>query len=457
MNNNNINSNPKNWTPQFTPAATSSLNTQIYNSRVHSLQQLQLQEQYTLNYQYQRYAFQQQQQQQQAQVQGQIDQYPNYPYAYSYNNYSQQQQQQEQPHQALPLAQRQINTISNLQYRNRRNQPKLTNNITTKVSTKNNNPITNNSNNDHHHIAIHTNAKHNNNNNNIKEIDILNDSITNKEIVLTDFHKINFENDQDIKDYSEILKTLSVGDKVRSIINKIPRRIHNNNNNSNNHNSNYYKNTYKLKNPLLKSMTKTQSNVTLLINEIDSTYKLENNLSQPLLLGGNQTFKVNSINEFSPKLFETFINRSKTNSTTGSNINSNMKPRQLQLKSNASAIFNESFDLSFDGKALDRSDIFRMVDSFSIAFSDNDDSNMQNTESEIIQENDNKDERNGPNDTTNENNIESTKNDLQINESDLVDASSSNEIGITDNESSFIVNPTKNILPAEITSGNPIY
>lgn len=34
---------------------------------------------------------------------------------------------------------------------------------------------------------------------------------------------------------------------------------------------------------------------------------------------------------------------------------------------------NDSFDLSFDGKALDRSDILRMVDSFSVAFSDDED------------------------------------------------------------------------------------
>lgn len=34
---------------------------------------------------------------------------------------------------------------------------------------------------------------------------------------------------------------------------------------------------------------------------------------------------------------------------------------------------NDSFELSFDGKALDRSDIFRMVDSFTVALSDDDD------------------------------------------------------------------------------------
>lgn len=38
---------------------------------------------------------------------------------------------------------------------------------------------------------------------------------------------------------------------------------------------------------------------------------------------------------------------------------------------------NESFELSFDGKALDRSDIFRMVDSFSVALEDDDDDEFQ--------------------------------------------------------------------------------
>ncbi|CCE64541.1 hypothetical protein TPHA_0I00340 [Tetrapisispora phaffii CBS 4417] len=42
----------------------------------------------------------------------------------------------------------------------------------------------------------------------------------------------------------------------------------------------------------------------------------------------------------------------------------------LKLTSN-----NDSFELSFDGKALDRSDILRMVDSFSVAFSDDDGDN----------------------------------------------------------------------------------
>ncbi|CAL9737420.1 hypothetical protein MOSE0_L10858 [Monosporozyma servazzii] len=39
---------------------------------------------------------------------------------------------------------------------------------------------------------------------------------------------------------------------------------------------------------------------------------------------------------------------------------------------------NDSFELSFDGKAMDRSDIFRMVDSFSIAFDNDRDPNTTN-------------------------------------------------------------------------------
>lgn len=47
------------------------------------------------------------------------------------------------------------------------------------------------------------------------------------------------------------------------------------------------------------------------------------------------------------------------------------KPKHLQSIGNTTQ--NDSFDLSFDGKALDRSDILRMVDSFSVAFSDDED------------------------------------------------------------------------------------
>lgn len=50
--------------------------------------------------------------------------------------------------------------------------------------------------------------------------------------------------------------------------------------------------------------------------------------------------------------------------------NTNTKQR---TSINAGTNANESFELSFDGKAMDRSDIFRMVDSFSIAISDDDD------------------------------------------------------------------------------------
>ncbi|KAL3233659.1 hypothetical protein RNJ44_03699 [Nakaseomyces bracarensis] len=49
------------------------------------------------------------------------------------------------------------------------------------------------------------------------------------------------------------------------------------------------------------------------------------------------------------------------------------KKKNKHLQPVGNAIQNDSFDLSFDGKALDRSDILRMVDSFSVAFSDDED------------------------------------------------------------------------------------
>lgn len=50
----------------------------------------------------------------------------------------------------------------------------------------------------------------------------------------------------------------------------------------------------------------------------------------------------------------------------------------LQFNKSFQQYNNDSFDLSFDGKAMDRSDIFRMVDSFSVAFDNDKDPNSTN-------------------------------------------------------------------------------
>lgn len=51
-------------------------------------------------------------------------------------------------------------------------------------------------------------------------------------------------------------------------------------------------------------------------------------------------------------------------------LRSAKKPTALKRPLLTGSSMNDSFDLSFDGKALDRSDIFRMVDSFTVAQSD---------------------------------------------------------------------------------------
>lgn len=61
----------------------------------------------------------------------------------------------------------------------------------------------------------------------------------------------------------------------------------------------------------------------------------------------------------------------KTNNAAINNITSNADTNNI-LAMDDSIQFNDSFELSFDGKAIDRSDIFRMVDSFSVAFDEDD-------------------------------------------------------------------------------------
>lgn len=332
-----------------------------------------------------------------------------------------------------------------------------------------------------------------------------------KNIKINNYYDIAFEsiNDDEVTEYENLLQNTqndTNSNKSKTIINKIPKKTpqqqqqpHGNGNNNN-------KIVFKLKTPMetlkKKNIDNQKNNTTLFINKIQTVYKDENSTKQPLLLGGNQAFKVSSINDYSPKLLEAFLSKqgvstknvitstSPALSTSSGNLVSSgstsgvsaNRPRQLQLKANVSALYNDSFDLSFDGKAMDRSDVFRMVDSFSVAFSDNDDSNimMQNTQSVIIQEGRNRGKRKNnkqvdgddvdgkvedgaENDQGEEqdddNNIESTKNESQINgNDDLADAGSSDIIGpIDNNESSFIVNPSDNILPAEITSSEAAY
>lgn len=68
-----------------------------------------------------------------------------------------------------------------------------------------------------------------------------------------------------------------------------------------------------------------------------------------------------------------------TNQTTKKPIRNLVQTKHsLQFNKSFQHGNNDSFELSFDGKAMDRSDIFRMVDSFSVAFDNDRDPNTTN-------------------------------------------------------------------------------
>lgn len=69
------------------------------------------------------------------------------------------------------------------------------------------------------------------------------------------------------------------------------------------------------------------------------------------------------------------------------NLRNTKKTATLRGPLLAGSSLNDSFDLSFDGKALDRSDIFRMVDSFSVAQSDDEPEEDNNNSSNLHSKN----------------------------------------------------------------------
>lgn len=81
-------------------------------------------------------------------------------------------------------------------------------------------------------------------------------------------------------------------------------------------------------------------------------------------------------------------NKIKNKNNESNNYNPNTKKSVRNLVQTKTSILpfnkqfqqysNDSFELSFDGKAMDRSDIFRMVDSFSIVFDNDRDPNTSN-------------------------------------------------------------------------------
>lgn len=110
---------------------------------------------------------------------------------------------------------------------------------------------------------------------------------------------------------------------------------------------------YRLSSPLMVSDKGFQ----VASQQIENVYREDYRRAQPLCRLGDKSVSYKTLQEMTAGLTEYLRNVKMPSVVAG---------RQLPTGSS----WNESFDLSFDGKAIDRSDIFRMVDSFSVAFSD---------------------------------------------------------------------------------------
>lgn len=114
---------------------------------------------------------------------------------------------------------------------------------------------------------------------------------------------------------------------------------------------------YKLSIPLLVC----QDTHRALKNQIERVYRSKYHTYQPLSLFGDMSIRYYRLEDLQSRFIE-FLQKPRKP----------QPPLQVARSLNGTGAFNDSFELSFDGKALDRSDIFRMVDSFSIALSDED-------------------------------------------------------------------------------------
>ncbi|QLQ81767.1 hypothetical protein HG537_0G00200 [Torulaspora globosa] len=120
-------------------------------------------------------------------------------------------------------------------------------------------------------------------------------------------------------------------------------------------NSANYKN-YKLFSPVMLG----KKGYHVVSKEIENVYREEYCKAQPLCRFGNRDITYKSLQEMTAGLTEYLRDLTTPPAPLGGKT----------LTTGSS--WNESFELSFDGKAIDRSDIFRIVDSFSVALSDDD-------------------------------------------------------------------------------------
>lgn len=130
--------------------------------------------------------------------------------------------------------------------------------------------------------------------------------------------------------------------------------------------------TYKLPSPVHETIDDISKKIIILL--ISLKFEKNYHFLQPIQLSTNSKTRISkSLDELCGVQLTSTLRQQRQlqgNSKPVKNLpNSNAKQRAgASVSTNA----NESFELSFDGKAMDRSDIFRMVDSFSIAISDED-------------------------------------------------------------------------------------
>lgn len=128
---------------------------------------------------------------------------------------------------------------------------------------------------------------------------------------------------------------------------------------------------YKLCEPMLSEASRRKPMIAKIIDAKRNSY----NERQPIKLGANAEYQVVSLEQFSDTVSKYINDLKKPNRRTlaSSTRVANNKIDQLIAQESYSTCQNDSIDLSFDGKALDKSDILRIVDSFSVGFDDDDD------------------------------------------------------------------------------------
>ncbi|SCU99834.1 LAMI_0G01156g1_1 [Lachancea mirantina] len=118
---------------------------------------------------------------------------------------------------------------------------------------------------------------------------------------------------------------------------------------------------YRLETPLLAADYSQGSAKTFVSKLLDS--KRDSYLfSQPIRVADNEDCSVASLSEL-PSAIDRFLHHPKKSSKP--------KPKTIAERFAQQAYEgDDSIDLSFDGKAMDRNDVFKMVDSFSLAMDD---------------------------------------------------------------------------------------